>query len=69
MYSNGADIDTDFAGKVLDFSCNLLIVPPVYINTCLVFRDSISIVPQCSNCWHLLVLCILFRGHIVDYVV
>lgn len=34
MYSNGADIDTDFAGKVLFFSCNLLIInqippPPV----------------------------------------
>ena len=26
MYSNGADIDSDFAGKVLFFSCNLLII-------------------------------------------
>ena len=26
MYSNGADIDTDFAGKVLFFSCSLLII-------------------------------------------
>lgn len=26
MYSNGANIDTDFAGKVLFFSCNSLII-------------------------------------------
>lgn len=39
MYSNGADIDTGFAGKVLSFSCNLLIInqiPPPY--TILIFR-------------------------------
>ena len=24
MYSNGANIDTDFAGKVFEFSCNIL---------------------------------------------
>jgi len=30
MYSNGADIDTDFAGKVLGFSCDVLNINQIF---------------------------------------
>lgn len=51
MYSNGADIDTGFAGKVLSFSCNSLIInqiPPPY--TILIFKVVHFCMPYCGVC-------------------
>lgn len=52
MYSNGADIDTDFAGKVLFFSCNLLIINQIPPPSCtiLIFKVVHFYMAYCGAC-------------------